>query len=333
MNLLACLASATRPKAPIALRTVTASTDTPTTQSWGAAAPAATPAAATLYGSGDRTRSGQQYAAAEVTLTGSSLTVTGTAQSPKAWHRVWVDDQPAGDDTPHDVTSGQPYSLTVTWAAAGTRKVRIDTRYLSDLTVTTPAGSIAAATRAPDWRIAVVGDSFVESVGDNPTGEWGTIGFAWQVFTRLGNVDLASFGRGGKGWTNGAPAENYGGTQNMAALTAWDPDFVLTYGSYNDSPSGPDDPTLIGYIERFWYQVVTLPSSPSLFTVGPVPLATTTVDLAIPATLNGRLRYLGHVSPAQESWFTESDWDSAHPSRASLPKWGERISAAFHQAL
>ena len=240
----------------------------------------------------------------ETMLTGTQLHLTIPAAAYGL--TIWVDDRLAVAYQTR--TAGG--TLLLTFPTSSTRKVRVNTHGVTGtVTVSTPTGQSAAATAPKPWRIAIVGDSYIEGGG-----------IAAQLGIRL-DANVASLGVGGTGYQNRSPEGHYSSANRLGHVAAFAPDIVISTGSWNDSIT----PELSSYIEQMWYRVVTLPTHPWHMTCGS---DTAAHNALVRDTLAGRARYLGHTSPAD--WpLGPGDMEGAHPTAQGEGTWAAHIAQAL----
>jgi lysophospholipase L1-like esterase len=191
----------------------------------------------------------------------------------------------------------------------------------------------------PQYRVAVVGDSYTTGGDLGGRGAQGWTARAWQLLARRGmqiNADVAA--EGGAGY--GIPG-NHGNVYEQLANRAIRPDdtLVVFFGSRNDQPANPV--TLPGaMISALGVARRTAPSA-QLLVIGP-PWPTADVPpavLGVRDALYGAAKLLGAtwIDPIAERWFVGHPEligsDGVHPTDDGHAYMAERIAPLIAAAL
>ncbi|MCP9275014.1 Rv0518 family GDSL lipase [Mycolicibacterium arenosum] len=202
-----------------------------------------------------------------------------------------------------------------------------------------PADYELAGREVPQYRIAVIGDSYTTGGDLGGRGAQGWTSRAWQLLARRGvlvNADVAA--EGGAGY--GVPG-NRGNVYEALAARAIRPDdtLVVYFGSRNDQPANP---VLLpgAMLSALGVASRTAPSA-RILVIGP-PWPTADVPpavLQVRDALFGAARLMGAmwIDPIAERWFVgQPDLigrDGVHPTDAGHAYMAERIAPLIADAL
>lgn len=211
--------------------------------------------------------------------------------------------------------------------------------FVGVVTAPAPGDYELAGREVPQFRIAVVGDSYTTGgdLGGRDTQGW--TARAWQLLARRGvevNADVSA--EGGAGY--GVPG-NRGNVYEALASRAIRPDdtLVVYFGSRNDQPANPmmlpgAMLSALGVASR------TAPTA-RILVIGP-PWPTSDVPpavLQVRDALYGAARLVGAtwVDPIAEGWFVGRPdligRDGVHPTDAGHAYMAERIAPLIAAAL
>ncbi|GAA2555435.1 hypothetical protein GCM10010409_33470 [Mycolicibacterium diernhoferi] len=269
--------------------------------------------------------------------------------------RIFVDDMPltAG----WDFTASGLYSSNyakVQFATSRVRKVRLLSSGLISFTGVLVPGAAAIWAAPPRFRVAVVGDSYVQGGFDTGSDGWLMGGGLCNQLAILTGWEVLNLGQSNTGYVNDGGGtigkSTYGSAARLEAMAALPPiDLVIIFGSANDT--GYATGTVVAAAGTYWSALKTAHPNIPIVVVGVESgslegFSPTVMDTLNTALINAAMAsndVAGAIDMRTTPWVTgtgidgspEGDGnadffisnDGRHPTRAGAACLAERITS------
>lgn len=268
--------------------------------------------------------------------------------------RVYVDDMP--------LTSGWSYlssslydsnRVKVQFATSRVRKIRLLSSGLISFTGVLTPGSASIWAAPPRFRVAVVGDSYVQGGFDAGTDGWLSGGGLCNQLAILTGWEVLNLGQANTGYVNDAAGSigksAYGSGARLSALAALPPlDLIIIFGSANDV--GYSAGSVTAAANTYWNAVkAARPDTPIVVAgvesgslAGFDPAQMDTLNAALITAAKANPNVTGVIDMRTDPWWTGTGFDGSpeedgnadffisidgrHPTRAGFEDLAQRIA-------